>query len=40
MGGHPLGGGRQKGRNWGLFLLLVLCVEFWIALTDVVAHHI
>ena len=33
-------GSRQAGRNWGLFLLLALCVEFWIAVTTAVAHAI
>jgi hypothetical protein len=40
MGGHPLGGERQQGHNWGLFLMLVLCTEFWIAVTTAVAHQI
>jgi hypothetical protein len=35
-----LEGSRQPGRNWGLFLLLGLCVEFWIAVTTVVAQSL
>jgi hypothetical protein len=35
-----LEGSRQASRNWGLFLLLVLCVEFWIAVTTAVAPHV
>jgi hypothetical protein len=27
-------------RNWGLLLLLVLCVEFWMIVASTVAHFI
>jgi hypothetical protein len=40
MGGNALGGERQQSRNWGLFLVLVLCVDFWLAVTTVIARHI
>jgi hypothetical protein len=35
-----LEGSRQPGRNWGLFLMLGLCVEFWIVATTAVAAHL
>jgi uncharacterized membrane-anchored protein len=28
-----LAGSRQLGRNWGLILVLVLCVAFWVFVT-------
>jgi hypothetical protein len=40
MGGHRVHGGRQPARNWGLVLLLGLCVEFWIIATTVVAENL
>ena len=32
-------GSRQAGRNWGLFLLLGLCVEFWVIVTTEAAQN-
>lgn len=40
MGGHRVHAGRQPGRNWGLFLLLGLCVEFWIVVSTIVAENL
>ena len=30
----------ESGRNWGLLLLLGLCVEFWMVVTSVVAQNL
>jgi hypothetical protein len=40
MGGHPLEGATRQGRNWGLFLVLGLCLEFWIVVTTVAAQNL
>jgi hypothetical protein len=36
---RSLSGRRQPARNWGLLLILVLCLEFWIAVATAVANH-
>jgi hypothetical protein len=33
-------GGGQAGRNWVLFLAIVLCVEFWVFVTGFVAENL
>ena len=37
---HRFDDGEQQGRNWMLFVLLGLCVEFWIVVSTVVAQSI
>jgi hypothetical protein len=32
--------GEQPRHNWGLFVLLGLCLEFWIVVTTVVAENV
>ena len=34
------GGQAVPARNWALFLIVVLCVEFWVIVTTSVANHI
>jgi hypothetical protein len=31
---------RSPAFNWGFLLLLVLCVEFWLAVTSIVVQHL
>jgi hypothetical protein len=33
-------GEEQPGRNWGLLVILVLCVEVWIGIAQAVAGHV
>jgi hypothetical protein len=33
-------GAHQGPRNWGLLLLFVLCIEFWMIVANAVAHFI
>jgi hypothetical protein len=33
-------GTRQPRLNWGLFLMLGLCAEFWIVVTTTVAENL
>jgi hypothetical protein len=40
MGGIAAHVGRKPARNWGLFLMLGLCVGFWIVVTTVVAENL
>ena len=40
MGGHLAHVGRKPARNWGLFLMLGLCVEFWIVVTTAVTQNL
>ena len=35
-----LAGSRQTGPNWRLFLMLGLCVAFWVMVTTAVAEHL
>jgi hypothetical protein len=37
---HHLDRARPPARNWGLLLMLVLCVEFWIFVTNAISHSI
>jgi hypothetical protein len=37
---HSDEGTQQPRLNWGLFLMLGLCVEFWIVAMTAVAHNI
>jgi hypothetical protein len=39
MGGHRVESRRKPSLNWGLLAMLVLCVEVWIGIASVVAHH-
>ena len=40
MGGHRVDVVRKPPRNWGLLVLLGLCVEFWIVVTTTVAQNL
>ncbi len=40
MARHFDGGTRQPSRNWGLFLVLGLCLEFWIVVTTAVTQNL
>ena len=40
MDGHDVRGGGQQSRNWGLFLFLGLCIEFWIVVTTAVVQNL
>jgi hypothetical protein len=40
MGGHRVDVVRKPSRNWGLLVLLGLCVEFWIVVTTTLAQNI
>jgi len=35
-----LGESDRRPYNWGLLLVVVMAVEFWVALTTVVADHL
>jgi hypothetical protein len=37
---HLVEGARPRAPNWGLLLMVVLCVEFWIVVTSAVAQHL
>jgi len=40
MGGHRVDGVRKPARNWGLFVLLGICVEFWVIVTATVTQNL
>jgi hypothetical protein len=40
MARHLDDGTRQPGHNWGLLLMLGLCVEFWIIVTTAVVQNL
>jgi len=37
---RQIDGGTQAGRNWVLFLAVVLCLEFWAIVTQAVAENL
>ena len=37
---RQLHAGGQAGRNWGLLVAVVLCVEFWVFVASTVAENL